>query len=672
VIPTEINARVIEFGGRPAVFAIARDISERKFMEKELRTIASLVEASTDLIAYASMEGEVLFVNQAGRRIVGLGATDPVEGTRMLEYLIAEERQHHADQIVPLVQRGSHWAGESQFRHFRTGAAIPMWQSVFIVREPGTDRPIATATICRDLTERKRELGELQAAKQAAEAGNQAKSCFLANMSHEIRTPMNGILGMAQLLLGTSLTPEQRRYVDILLGSGTHMVTLLDSILDLSKIEARKMVLESAEFELTAVLNQAVTALQVQAQRKGLEFSSAVVPGTPQFLRGDPMRLRQVIVNLAANAIKFTAEGRVTIAVSAEPGEGPSLTLQVDVVDTGIGISREQAEKIFSPFVQADESTTRKFGGSGLGLAISKQIVELMGGAIGCESEPGRGSRFWFTAVMQKCAQATRDVERETPATSGSCSKRHGRILLAEDNPVNREVMLAMLVQLGHHADSVENGREAVEALSKNRYDIVLMDCQMPEMDGYEATRCIRASSGRVLDPSIPIVAVTAGAMAPDREKCLSWGMDDYLVKPIDPAQLCRVLDKWLAVAAERTAFDEAALMKRLMGNRQLAGKVVRAFLDTVPAQLARLREYIALRDGAAARREAHTLKGASASISAESLRQAALEAEHAAEAEQWDRAADIAPRMEVQLERFRVAIASSGLATAGVPAAPR
>jgi signal transduction histidine kinase len=255
-----------------------------------------------------------------------------------------------------------------------------MWQSAFVVTEPETNRRIALATICRDLTERKRQLDELSAAKQAAEAGNQAKSRFLANMSHEIRTPMNGILGMARLLLTTKLDAAQRHYVEIMLNSGLSLVTILDSILDLSKIEEGKVNLESSDFNLAAVLERAVEPLKIEARRKQLELSSSIAPGTPRMLSGDAGKFGQVLSNLLSNALKFTAKGGVRIAVNSPAPDDGGVMLRVEVEDTGIGISQAQARCIFSPFVQGDDSTTRKFGGAGLGLAISKQLVEVMGG----------------------------------------------------------------------------------------------------------------------------------------------------------------------------------------------------------------------------------------------------------------------------------------------------
>ena len=538
-------------GGAAFVKGSLIDITGRKHMEDELRTSASLVEASTDFIAYGTLEGEVLFLNQAGRRMVGIDPNRSVRGERILDYVVEEGQKHFRESVLPLAMQEGQWAGETWFRRFSGGPPIPMWQSVFFITEPQTNRPAVIATICRDLTQRKREESEIQAARQAAEAGNRAKTTFLANMSHELRTPMNGILGMAELLLTTELSLEQRRYAQVVLASGESLLSIVNHILDLSKVEAGKVVLEELAFELGQVLESATQTLAFEARRKGLEFTCVVDPGVPRLVRGDPGRLRQVITNLTANAVKFTAHGRVNIRVGVAAQDARMTTLRFVIEDTGIGIAEEQAADLFSPFVQGDQSTTRKFGGTGLGLAISKQLVELMGGQIGFESKPGTGSCFRFTVCLEKQPEGSATTTRaasfpSAPHKSKARLLQHARILLAEDHPVNREVMLAILGKLGYKADPVPDGREAVKALQTEPYDLVLMDCQMPEMDGYEATRLIRIPATGALNPRIPIVAVTAGAMAGDRQKCMEAGMDDYLSKPVEPAKLARMLDKWL------------------------------------------------------------------------------------------------------------------------------
>ncbi len=391
---------VAEEGSASFIEGTAIDITDRKRMEKELRTIASVVEASTDFIGFASIDGEVQFINRAGRRMIGLDEDGPVPSKPILEHVLEEDREQFLRNVLPLTAREGQWAGETRFKNVNSGVPIPMWQSIFFITEPETNRRIALATVCRDLTGRKREEQELQAAKEAAEAGNHAKSRFLANMSHEIRTPMNGILGMAHLLLSTELSDEQRHYAEVVMSSGNNLLSIVNDILDLSKVEAGKVVLEKLDFELGSFLDGVAQTLGLEARRKGLEFTCRADPGVPRLLQGDPGRLRQVIVNLASNAIKFTSRGSVTIRVEVDSQDDRMAVVRFGVADTGIGITKAQAKILFSPFMQADESTTRRFGGTGLGLAISKQLIAFMGGQIGFESEPGKGQ---YCSLNEHC-----------------------------------------------------------------------------------------------------------------------------------------------------------------------------------------------------------------------------------------------------------------------------
>ncbi|HEV3329896.1 MAG TPA: PAS domain S-box protein [Bryobacteraceae bacterium] len=670
---------VTQDSATPFIEVTAIDITQRRRIENELRVTASVVEASTDFIGIASIDGNVLLVNHAGRRMVGLAPDRAAKGTRMDDYVMEDDREI-TDGALAMLRKEGHWEGETRFRHFITGAPIPVWHSSFLITDRETNNPIAIGTICRDLTQRKREESELRAAKQAAESGNRAKSRFLANMSHEIRTPMNGILGMARLLVSSELKPEQRHYAEVVLSSGENLLSLVNQILDLSKIEAGKVLLDKVDFDLREALERDEEMQAPEARRKGLEFTYVVDPRLPRFVRGDPGRLRQVLANLVGNAVKFTAEGHVHVSIGLASEDQATATLHFEVKDTGIGISKMQAKMLMSPFVQGNESTTRKFGGTGLGLSISKELVELMGGQIGFESEPGKGSCFWFTASLEKQPEGSSNVQRmptvpSVPYTSAPHNKQATRILVAEDHPVNREVMLAVLANLGYRGDAVTDGREAVKAVQSTAYDIVLMDCQMPVMDGFAATRLIRAPATGALNPRIPIIAVTASAMAGDREKCLAAGMDEYLSKPVEPDILGQMLDHWLCrmpqekavnppaqtstSASESTVFDPEDLMKRLAGQKALAEKVVSAFLEAAPSQMDGLRRQLAAQDVQAARREAHALKGAAATISAPAFRSLALEAEQAAKAGEWLSIEKILMRMDDQLGRLKSAIAN-------------
>ncbi|MDU1666033.1 MAG: ATP-binding protein [Bradyrhizobium sp.] len=393
-----------------------------------------------------------------------------------------------------------------------------------------------------DLEQQTQELeargAELRAARDAAEAANRAKSDFLAIMSHEIRTPLSGMVGMVDLLRGTSLSEEQKRYTALAKESADLLLEVINDILDFSKLEAGRLQSECIDFDVPNLVESAVSFMGEKARRRGLDLKVSLAPGLPQYLEGDPTRIRQVMLNLVGNAIKFTEQGSIEVRASHRQLDGGVVDLRIEVIDTGIGMSPEILAQIFDPFVQADTSISRKYGGSGLGLAICRQLCTIMGGSIGVDSELGRGSRFWFETKC-RCGEALA-LPAETIVASVD---RPLDILVAEDSPIIATLIQSLLVKQGFRPTMVVNGAEAIAAISDKVYDLVLMDVQMPEMDGISATKAIRQLPGP--ERCVPIIALTANALVGQRETYLAAGMNDYVTKPIQPPLLFAAIRRW-------------------------------------------------------------------------------------------------------------------------------
>ena len=510
-----------------------------RFRAEELSILLSTIPA---LVYFKDTNLKYILVNKSFERFVNL----PFYGIqgKMVEELIPEYKtNNYAEMELEVIHSGLPLYNIEEAIE-KDGKEVWLTTNLAPYRD-NEGEIIGLVGISWDITFRKNYENELQEAKEQAEEGTRAKSEFLANMSHEIRTPMNGIIGMAEILKQADLGEQEKENLDILISSTRSLLSLVNDILDISKIEAGKIELEIEDFDIRNTLKDIENIIYIKAEEKALDYKTFINPNVPEFLSGDPSRLKQIILNLVNNAVKFTLKGQVHVFIDIVDEQNDQVKIKFKVHDSGIGISEEGKKHLFQLFSQVDNSTTKNYGGTGLGLSIAKQLVILMKGEIGMESEHDKGSTFWFTAWLDKSSRTTTIPEPfdKEFIFDGEASKKL-YILLAEDNEINQKIIQYSLTNAGYSVDIARNGQEAIDMYHRNNYDLVLMDVQMPILDGYEATAHIREVENVILNGSsrIPIVALTANAMKGDREKCLDAGMDEYLSKPFTPNDLIGII----------------------------------------------------------------------------------------------------------------------------------
>ncbi|MDY0227555.1 MAG: ATP-binding protein [Desulfomicrobium apsheronum] len=546
--------------------------AELKAGEEQLRAI---IDNLPSMVILKVRDGRHLMINACYEQATGFSA-ETVLGRRNDEFMQREVAERIMAEDRTVLESGRPGQFEKQVPHPDGTQHIYLTTKVPLHDEQGA--PFALIVLATDITTCKKLEREALEAKVHAEEATRVKSDFLANMSHEIRTPMNAILGMSHLALQTDLTPKQRDYLSKIDGASKALLSIINDILDFSRIEAGKLDIENTEFNLDDVVDNLAAMLVVKVEEKGLELLFRIDPKIPRCLVGDPLRLGQILLNLTDNAVKFTEQGEVVVAATLLEKSADNALIRFSVQDSGIGLSSEQQEKLFQPFTQADTSTTRKFGGTGLGLAISKRLASLMGGDIGVDSAPDRGSTFWFTirtglhdrekAPWRMPVDDLKDM-RKKPATGRGVSRekiRGARILLAEDNVISQQVAREILEGEGLEVIVAGDGREAVRLATEQRFDLILMDIQMPGMDGFEATARLRAMPEF---KDMPILGMSNHAMAKDRRKSLDMGMNDHITKPFDPAELFSALTRWIDPARLESGRHEEADRKDRQGTHE-------------------------------------------------------------------------------------------------------
>ena len=690
---------------------IAEALSFQKLQESEEKH-RTILESIEEGYFEVDLAGNFTFVNDAVCKILGY-SNEELREMNNRDYTDSETAARMYRAFNEIYRTGKP-ATIIDYEIIRKDGGIrDLELSASLLKDPAGE-PAGFRGVIRDVTEKK-QAEAMRREKLAAEAASRAKSKFLANMSHEIRTPLNGIIGMTELAMMTDMDSNQRNILQTIQTESNSLLGIINDVLDFSKIEAEMLELEETSFDLTSMIDNLVNSFAHRAQQKGLEIKGSLAPDVPSGVIGDPGRLRQVLTNLVANAVKFTLKGEINIDVHMAEDLGKSVKLHFSVRDTGIGIPEDKKGTIFESFTQADSSTTRKYGGTGLGTSISKQLAELMGGEIGLESKVGKGSTFWFTAVFSKqtIERGIRIKKEEKPVIGQTLigkQRRSLKVLLVEDYPTNQQVAMSHLKAAGYHVDLAENGLAALELYRKNHYHLILMDIQMPVMDGYEATREIRKletenrqiettdmtsdhqqplSSNTQMQSTIqrvPIIAMTAHAVKGYREECLDAGMDDYLTKPLTRKHFLAMVEKWTGSATDadvETAslqltpqpdtitLDESGLQQRsnkhqsknglpmdfekalneFEGDEAVLIEVIKGFMKNVRGQIGVIQEALISRNADRVWKEAHSIKGGAANLRADQLSRIAFELENIGRSGKLERGTEALKRLEKELD---------------------
>jgi len=652
-------------GALIAFVAVRRTAYQTSELQKQKLKYQTLFETNSDAIVIMDEEG-FTDCNPAALKMFGIHS---------VQDFIARQPYQLGAPIQADGRTAAQFANDCVARARAEGYCFLEWLGK---RDDGSEFPAEIAlhamtldgkrviqAIMRDITERKLAEQSLKEAHDTAVEAARLKTEFVANVSHEIRTPMNGVIGMANLMLKTTLSPQQREYVQAIHNSGKSLLTVINDILDFSKIDAGKLHLESIDFNLHETVLEIASLFANRAEEMGLKFDCNIAADVPEQVRGDPNRLRQILTNLVDNALKFTHAGFVHITIAMSPDHACDSTCWITftIEDSGIGISAETQGRLFRSFSQADGSTTRKYGGTGLGLAICRQLAELMGGHISVDSAAGQGSRFRVTLPLIRAESVVAAHNGRAPAQSVNTRFLGKRILVAEDNVVNQKVIQHLLRHLGARVDIAANGREAATLAQTGVYDLTLMDCQMPVMDGYQATALIRETNPN----AAPIIAMTANAMQGTREQCLAAGMSDYLTKPVQEEELVNMLTRWLNPAPARQAtairaeftenfnpIDMPALEKNCQHDPALVAELLNLYCTSTAALLVELGAGIQAQSTASAR-PAHEIKGASAYIAANDVQRLASALEQAIKAGNWDEARNLFDDLEAAFIRVQL-----------------